>query len=115
MEIIKFIKKIYDKTTRKFTETYKDGGYASVTTTDTTVYDTPTGKTFYLKRIIAYNSGASADTLTVKNGTSTVMVIGVGAGETVSIEVDGLPFNDDVICATGSGTMDVTVVGETTR
>ncbi len=115
MEVIKYIKKIFDKTTRKFTETYKDYGYNSVTTSDTTVYDTPTNKTFYLNRIIAYNTGSSADTLTIKNGTSTVMVIPVGATSLANVEVGGLPFDDDVKCATGSGTMNVTVIGETTR
>lgn len=94
-----------------------DKGYASVGTSDTDVYEVSSPiSTFYLKKIVITNTSGNAATITIKEGTSTVMSIYVGDGTTreIDFEGDGIPFTSNLKAVSSAGTIDVTVYGNVT-
>ena len=84
-------------------------GAVTVGTSDTTVYDVPTGEIAVVDLIIR-NPNAAAETVTIKDGTSTILTVDLDANETKTIT--GLVFSDSIVAAAGTTSAEITVKGK---
>lgn len=109
--------KKYDKTSRQFKVFYETAGaQTTVGTSDTTVYDVPSGKAFYLKGLILRDTSGSSNTVTIKDSSNTYFTVALSANEFKVVELPGaIPFTSDVLAVAGAASVEVTVLGEETE
>ena len=112
-----FIEKRFDGTSREFVYHYEDGSNAvAVTTSDTTVYSVPSGKTFYLRNVVIDNEAGTGITVTIKDGTTEKLRIRVATDSSKEItNLKGMAFSTGVVAVVSYGTGVVSVGGEVTE
>jgi len=109
--------KRYDKASRQFKVFYEDGSNAvAVTTSDTTVYSVPSGKTFYLRNLIIDNEAGTGITVVVKDYNVEKLRVKVAADSSKELtDIKGVCFSTGVVASVSVGTARVTVGGEVTE
>jgi len=109
--------KKYDKTSKEFKVFYEDGSDAvTVGTSATTIYNVPSGKTFYLRNIIIYNSATTGNTVTIRDADTDKFQVSLSAGETKAItDVKGISFISGVVGVATVASAVVSVGGEVTE
>lgn len=113
--------KILDSTTFEHKELYEYGSSATdVGTSDTTVLDVPSGKTFYARNIIVGNTNTGTVVVDIYDGDSSTGThkakIVAPAENTVSIEnIKGMTFTDSVVAVANTTGATMTITGELTE
>ena len=110
-------KKQYDKASREFKVFYPTNGtQVTVGTSDTTVYDVPSGKAFYLKGLILRETSGAANTVTIKDSSNNYFTVPLDANEFKVVELPSpIVFTSDVLAVAGAASVEVTVLGEETE
>jgi len=105
--------KVWDPVTRELrdvTEIRSD--LVDVGTSDTTILSVPSGHTFFLRTINAYNSSTSDITVTIVDGTTDVMTIVVPAGSEKTItNIEGYYFSGNVVARASATGVKLSVGG----
>ena len=109
--------KKYDKVSREFKVFYEDGSNAVTgSTTATTIYSVPSGKTFYLRNIIINNTAATGNVVTIRDADSTKLQVTVPASSSKEImNIKGISFISGVVGVTSVNYAIITVGGEVTE
>jgi len=109
--------KKYDKGTRQFKVFYPTNGtQTTVGTSDTTVYDVPSNKTFLLRGLILRETSGAANTVTIKDSSNDYFTVSLSANEFKVVELPSpIVFTSDVLAVAGSASVEVTVLGEETE
>ncbi|MBW2638460.1 MAG: hypothetical protein JRC86_13300, partial [Deltaproteobacteria bacterium] len=85
----------------------------AVTTSDTTVYSVPSGKTFYLRNLIVDNEAGTGITVVIKDYDTEKLRVRVAADASKELtDIKGVIFSTGVVASVSVGTGIVAVGGE---